>query len=178
MRFGHRGAEGILMDSASRSTQDPETHRLTDFMSFYSLPSLIMKHAKHKDLGTAYLFYYATDAGLSPSGSQGGEDKVKDLLKKRLNGLVNDCLVIAKEVSPRHLRRSRRFQGSRLVTDISTIQAGFDVFNALTMMDNNLFLNEQMVSEFGRLRVGYDNSADESVSWQFGPGDGYLVSLG
>ena len=58
-----------------------------------------MKHAKHKDLGTAYLFYYATDVGLSPSSSQGGEDKVKDLLKKRLNGLVNDCLVIAKEVS-------------------------------------------------------------------------------
>jgi hypothetical protein len=70
-------------------------------MSFYSLPSLIMKHPKHKDLGTAYLFYYATDAALSPSGSQGGEEKAK---------------------------------------------AGFDVFNALTMMDNNLFLNEQLVS--------------------------------
>lgn len=68
-------------------------------MSFYSLPSLIMKHAKHKDLGTAYLFYYATDAALSPSGSQGGEAKAKERLSKRLNSLVNDCLIVAKDVS-------------------------------------------------------------------------------
>jgi hypothetical protein len=32
---------------------------------------------------------------------------------------------------------------------VLAMQAGFDVFNALTMMDNNLFLNEQMVSESG-----------------------------
>jgi hypothetical protein len=44
------------------------------------------------------------------------------------------------------------------------IQAGFDVFNALTMMDNNLFLNEQMVSESGWLRVDVYHPADDSVS--------------
>jgi len=112
-------------------------------MSFYSLPSLIMKHPKHKDLGTAYLFYYATDAALSPSGSQGGEAKAKERLSKRLNMLVNDCLVVAKDVS-----NSASEAASRKVLTNQNIarQAGFDVFNALTMMDNNLFLNEQMVS--------------------------------
>jgi glycylpeptide N-tetradecanoyltransferase len=88
--------------------QDPETHRITDFMSFYSLPSLIMKHAKHKDLGTAYLFYYATDAALSSSSSQGGEEKAKERLSKRLNSLVNDCLIVAKDVSLREMRCRRR----------------------------------------------------------------------
>jgi hypothetical protein len=44
------------------------------------------------------------------------------------------------------------------------IQAGFDVFNALTMMDNNLFLNEQMVSESEWLRVDIYHPADDSVS--------------
>jgi glycylpeptide N-tetradecanoyltransferase len=88
--------------------QDPETHRITDFMSFYSLPSLIMKHAKHKDLGTAYLFYYATDAALSSSSSQDGEEKAKERLSKRLNSLVNDCLIVAKDVSLREMRCRRR----------------------------------------------------------------------
>ncbi|KAH8087475.1 Glycylpeptide N-tetradecanoyltransferase, partial [Filobasidium floriforme] len=124
-----QGRKGQVAWAYVVEASDPETHRITDFMSFYSLPSLIMKHAKHKDLGTAYLFYYATDAALSSSSSQGGEEKAKERLSKRLNSLVNDCLIVAKD-------------------------AGFDVFNALTMMDNNLFLNEQL----------------------FGPGDGYLVN--
>lgn len=82
-----------------------------------------MKHAKHKDLHTAYAYYYATDAAFSPSSS--GDDPTK----KRLNEIIKDAMIVAKN-------------------------AGFDVFNALSLMDNNLFLGDQL----------------------FGQGIGYLVS--
>lgn len=71
----------------------------------------------------AYLFYYATEAGLTPpstTSAKGGEDRAA--LKTRLNALVSDALILAK-----------RFR--------------FDVFNALTLMDNNLFLEAQ---KFGK----------------------------
>ncbi|KAJ9092808.1 hypothetical protein QFC21_006684 [Naganishia friedmannii] len=113
--------------------EDPQTHQITDFISFYSLPSLIMKHPTHKSLETAYAFYYATDVIGFPGEGEGngsGRDtqEEKERLGARLNALMRDCLIVAKA-------------------------AGFDVFNALSLMDNNLFLHEQM----------------------FGPGDGYLV---
>ncbi|KAJ9122827.1 hypothetical protein QFC24_003863 [Naganishia onofrii] len=105
--------------------EDPSTHRITDFISFYSLPSLIMKHPTHKSLETAYAFYYASDCVGFPreeeengSGKDTAEDKER--LGGRLNALMKDCLIVAKA-------------------------AGFDVFNALSLMDNNLFLQEQMV---------------------------------
>ncbi|EAL17377.1 hypothetical protein CNBN0070 [Cryptococcus deneoformans B-3501A] len=129
--------------------EDPTTHRITDLISFYALPSTIMKHPKHNLLNAAYMFYYATDVVFPPSSSSansdvdvdanagessvaavgtGGEDaKTKKKLETRLNALTADILIIAK-------------------------QAGFDVFNALTLLDNNMFLQEQ----------------------KFGPGDGYL----
>jgi glycylpeptide N-tetradecanoyltransferase len=59
----------------------------------------------------AYLFYYASEAGLTEPFDQSA-------LKTRLNALMNDALILAK-------------------------QAKFDVFNALTLMDNALFLEDQ-----------------------------------
>ncbi|GFZ50470.1 Glycylpeptide N-tetradecanoyltransferase [Saitozyma sp. JCM 24511] len=111
--------------------EDPTTHLITDFISFYSLPSSIMKHKKHDVLNAAYLFYYASDAIFQPGGSSDDaaahEAKSKSRLGERLNSLVGDMMVVAKN-------------------------AGFDVLNALTLLDNNMFLNEQ----------------------KFGPGDGFL----
>jgi glycylpeptide N-tetradecanoyltransferase len=80
--------------------QDPETHRITDFTSFYSLPSLIMKHPTHKSLQTAYAFYYASDAAgpvPPPGGKDSPEDKAR--LGERLNALMKDSLIVAKAVS-------------------------------------------------------------------------------
>lgn len=68
----------------------------------------------------AYLFYYATETGLSTPTD-------REALKTRLNALVSDTLVFCK-------------------------QHQFDVYNALSLMDNGLFLEEQ----------------------KFGPGDGQL----
>jgi len=46
--------EGVI---DSYVVQDPETKEITDFLSFYTLPSTILKHEKHKLLKVAYSFY-------------------------------------------------------------------------------------------------------------------------
>ncbi|KAK0713979.1 acyl-CoA N-acyltransferase [Lasiosphaeria miniovina] len=94
--------------------------KITDFFSFYGLDSSVLRSPKHSSIKAAYLFYYATETGLTTP-----EDR--PAIKARLNLLVADALVLAK-----------RF--------------GYDVFNALSLMDNGLFLEDQ----------------------KFGPGDGQL----
>nr|XP_018261940.1 glycylpeptide N-tetradecanoyltransferase [Kwoniella dejecticola CBS 10117]OBR84098.1 glycylpeptide N-tetradecanoyltransferase [Kwoniella dejecticola CBS 10117] len=102
--------------------EDPTTHLITDFMSFYSLPSTIMKHPKHDMLNAAYMFYYASDVIFSPGGSSDDaathDAKANKKLEERLNALCNDMLSVAKA-------------------------AGFDVLNGLSCLDNNMFLQEQ-----------------------------------
>ncbi|KAL7412618.1 Myristoyl-CoA:protein N-myristoyltransferase, N-terminal domain-containing protein [Mrakia frigida] len=117
--------------------EDPETHRITDFVSFYSLPSTVIKSVQYPILNAAYTFYYATDrafpasdpsqASTSASGSsstEGGrqltfteERRIRDAREARLKELMADMLVVAQA-------------------------AGFDVFNSLTGLDNQSFLKE------------------------------------
>lgn len=95
--------------------QNPETGKITDFFSFYSLPSTVIGNTNYPILDAAYLFYYASEAGLQ------GEGKERDeALKKRLLALIGDALIVANE-------------------------AKFDVFNALTLMDNIPILQELKV---------------------------------
>jgi len=85
--------------------------KVTDFFSFYSLESSVIKEnpGNHKVVKAAYSFYYATDTAF-----QDNEEK----LKKRLNELMKDALIIAR-------------------------QEKFDVYNALSLMDNRFFLEQQ-----------------------------------
>ncbi|KAG6874231.1 hypothetical protein C0995_003777 [Termitomyces sp. Mi166 len=85
--------------------EDPDTHKITDFFSFYSLPSTVINHTKFPVLEAAYLFYYATETAFVDGAEESGR------LKKRLEAVVGDALVVANK-------------------------ANFDVFNALTLMDN------------------------------------------
>lgn len=85
--------------------------KITDFFSFYCLESSVIKSPKHSALRAAYLFYYATETGLTTPVD-------RPALKTRLNELMGDALILAK----RH---------------------NFDVFNALSIMDNVLFLEDQ-----------------------------------
>ncbi|KAL2024925.1 hypothetical protein VTK56DRAFT_3624 [Thermocarpiscus australiensis] len=94
--------------------------KITDFFSFYCLESSVIQSTKYSSIRAAYLFYYATEAGLTTPVDRAA-------LKTRLNALMADALILAK----RH---------------------NFDVFNALSLMDNSLFLEQQ----------------------KFGPGDGQL----
>ncbi|KAI0064592.1 N-myristoyl transferase [Artomyces pyxidatus] len=91
--------------------EHPETHKITDFFSFYSLPSTVMAHERHKLLEAAYLFYYATDVAFQENADERG------LVKHRLQELIGDAVIIAD-------------------------QNKFDVFNALTLMDNWSFLQD------------------------------------
>lgn len=41
---------------------DPTTSRITDFVSYYTLPSTVMHHPQHKNLKAAYSFYNVSGA--------------------------------------------------------------------------------------------------------------------
>ena len=69
--------------------EDPRTHKITDFFSFYVLESAIMNNQKYQKLKAAYMFYYASEAAF---------EKEEKGLKERLNALVLDALVLAKRV--------------------------------------------------------------------------------
>lgn len=64
--------------------------KITDFYSFYRLESTVIGSKKHSNLKVAYSYYYATDAAFN---------KDKTLLKKRLNELMHDALILAKKAS-------------------------------------------------------------------------------
>jgi len=85
--------------------EDPETKKITDFFSFFSLPSSIIGNLNHSVLDAAYLYYYATETAFEPQAEESGA------LKRRLEDLIKDALIVAE-------------------------RAKFDVFNALTLMDN------------------------------------------
>ena len=85
--------------------QNPGTKKITDFFSFFSLPSSIIDSAKYPVLDAAYLYYYATETAFEPQAEESGA------LGRRLESLIKDALIIA-------------------------YRAKFDVFNALTLMDN------------------------------------------
>lgn len=70
--------------------EDPETHKITDFFSFYNLESTVIQHPKHDCVRAAYLYYYATEAAFSND---------KKALKDRLQMLMSDALVLAKKVN-------------------------------------------------------------------------------
>ncbi|KAJ2611640.1 glycylpeptide N-tetradecanoyltransferase [Coemansia sp. RSA 1804] len=137
---------------------DDEAHpgRITDFFSFFSLPSQALKPgqakkpaAKNKKpaggsqkkpgsdtLNAAYAYYYATNAGndveLTAEEKDGcdGAKKEKALLREKQNEAVKTRLVA--------------LFGDALVL---AKNSGFDVFNCLDMMDNAMFVNEL---KFGR----------------------------
>jgi len=76
--------------------QDPKTNKITDFLSFYSLPSTVIGNKLHSQLNAAYSFY---NVATSTSWVN----------------LITDALILAK-------------------------QLGYDVFNALDVMENLTFL--------------------------------------
>ncbi|KAJ8686579.1 hypothetical protein QAD02_022373 [Eretmocerus hayati] len=85
--------EGIV---DSFVVEDPATKKITDMVSYYTLPSSVMHHQTHKSLRAAYSFYNVST-------------------KTAWLGLMQDALISARNI-------------------------GFDVFNALDLMDNKEFL--------------------------------------
>lgn len=71
--------------------EEQETHKISDFFSFYCLESSVIGNQKHETVRAAYLFYYASEKAF--------EEEEKGL-KERLNQLMNDALILAKRVRP------------------------------------------------------------------------------
>jgi glycylpeptide N-tetradecanoyltransferase len=162
--------------------EDPATHRITDFFSFYSLPSTALRTNPPSTLNAAYLFYYATTACPAcahlarPGGtSEPGEAKSweqeshteKVRLGKRLVELMGDALTMAKKVEI----YSGIFPWPSQSDCVARSQENFDVFNALTLMDNSLFIKELKVCFAGAF---FSFTRTLRPLQQFGAGDGFL----
>ncbi|KAF3918937.1 hypothetical protein ABW20_dc0106739 [Dactylellina cionopaga] len=114
--FLHKDIDGTDRVIWTYVVENPKTHKLTDFFNFYCLESSVINNSKHDMIKAAYLFYYASDIAFGESHKD--NDAMKEKLKIRLNELMLDALIIAR-------------------------QKKFDVFNALTLLDNVLFLADQ-----------------------------------
>ncbi len=130
-----------------REYQNKDTHKITDYFSFYSLPSTVLGNNKYPVLEAAYLNYYATDVALGENADESGA------LKERLQALIGDALIVANN-------------------------AKFDVFNAVTMMDNDYFLKELRVRSYPTF-LSYHTFPTPSLTFfcarsQFGSGNGFL----
>ncbi|KEI40642.1 uncharacterized protein L969DRAFT_85855 [Mixia osmundae IAM 14324] len=99
--------------------QDPQSGEITDMFSFYTLPSTAMRTDPPSCVNAAYLYYYASHQVPTGEGASWESENLSDRtrLRLRLTALVTDALIIARN-------------------------AHFDVFNALTLMDNNLFIHD------------------------------------
>ncbi|KAG6810378.1 hypothetical protein H0H92_012112 [Tricholoma furcatifolium] len=73
--------------------EDPATHKITDFFSFFSLPLTVDNNAKYSVVNDAYLYYYATEAAFVHGAEENGQ------LKLRLKALIGDALVVAKQAN-------------------------------------------------------------------------------
>jgi glycylpeptide N-tetradecanoyltransferase len=110
------GAVVALADA--KTTQDPETHRITDLFCFYSLPSTALKATPPTNVNAAYLFYYATTS--APSCADLGDGSVavpvknwkdetpeeRKVLGDRLKALMSDALVVISKVRLRETVRA------------------------------------------------------------------------
>lgn len=105
--------------------------KVTDFLSFYTLPSTIMNHPVHRSLKAAYSFYNVHTT--TP-----------------LLDLMSDALILAKSVCV-PLQAAcvcvlwKVYHPKKLMTSFPShlfIQKGFDVFNALDLMENKTFLEK------------------------------------
>ncbi|KAF9091754.1 Glycylpeptide N-tetradecanoyltransferase 2 [Mortierella sp. AM989] len=101
--------------------ENPESKEITDFFSFYSLPSTVINNPTHSTLNAAYSFYYAVqtpDEELNKVADKAERQIARDAaIKERLVGLMQDALILAR-------------------------QNNFDVFNALNLMDNALYTED------------------------------------
>ncbi|KAK1450703.1 glycylpeptide N-tetradecanoyltransferase [Colletotrichum cuscutae] len=64
--------------------------KITDFFSFYCLESTVINSSKHQVVRAAYLWYYASEVGLTTPLD-------KAALKTRLNSLIGDALILGKK---------------------------------------------------------------------------------
>lgn len=70
--------------------EEQGSHKITDFVSYYSLESSVIANEKHNNVRAAYLYYYASELAFAEK---------EEGFKERLQLLMNDALILAKKVS-------------------------------------------------------------------------------
>ncbi|WPG97284.1 N-myristoyl transferase [Acrodontium crateriforme] len=98
-----------------------EKGKITDFMSYYLLESTVLRENQKNDtIRAAYLYYYASESAFPGSKKAGAKLSTEQQAKyqQKLQGLAHDMLITAK-------------------------QHNLQVFNALSLLDNPLFLKEE-----------------------------------
>ena len=90
-----------------------------DMVSFYTLPSTVMHHPVHRSIKAAYSYYNVPG-------------------KKKLVDLMRNALIAARNVSDSY----SHFLNLDYLSNQIILQDGFDVFNALDLMENKSFLEE------------------------------------
>ncbi|KAL4399624.1 glycylpeptide N-tetradecanoyltransferase [Malassezia pachydermatis] len=145
--------------------------RITDFFSFYSLPSSVLNHREYETLEAAYLFYYATESAfassLPPASDEHGPSPNERAMAEGLAAWQRttcsrlDSSEAADEEGvptwssePRAVKERLQARLRALMQDMLVLanNEGFDVVNCLTVMDNAMFVTDL----------------------KFGPGDGFL----
>ena len=81
------GAEQVVWTYV---VEEPQTHKVTDVVSFYNIESTVIRSDKHTNIRAAYLYYYASETAFAEK-EQG--------LEARLQSLINDALILAKQVN-------------------------------------------------------------------------------
>ncbi|KAK3116694.1 glycylpeptide N-tetradecanoyltransferase [Teratosphaeriaceae sp. CCFEE 6253] len=110
-------SEGVV---SSFVVEEAGTKEITDFVSYYLLESTVLKATQpNQTIRAAYLYYYASTAAFPvPRQPLPKAAALQSTLQSRLQLLMHDALVLAKKED-------------------------MHVFNALTIMENPLFLAEQ-----------------------------------
>lgn len=97
--------------------EDENTGKITDFFSFFRLDSTVLNNPKHDSINAAYGYYYATETAFPDEKLEVSSEQQRKALAGRLKLLHQNALILARNL-------------------------GFDVFNAVSALDNPLFLED------------------------------------
>lgn len=157
------GEEGSKEKDKEKQPKNKPKKRITDFFSFYALESTVIGNDKHDTIRAAYLFYYATEAAFSSQPKSAQESASQSQPEPTPEQTSNDAALpsISTSTSTPTTTTTTTTTPPTLQPRLNTLihsaltlakSAQFDVLNALSLLDNPLFLTEQ----------------------RFGPGDGRL----
>lgn len=112
----HKPVHAYVVTEDDSSDSKKNGGKITDFFSFYVIPTSVLGNSEYDSIKIAYSFYYATNVHQEvPKTKRSFENQKK--LASRLKVLQQNALILSKNI-------------------------GCDVHNAITCMDNPMFLNE------------------------------------
>jgi glycylpeptide N-tetradecanoyltransferase len=106
----------------------PGTKKITEFVSFYGVDAKVLLSFKHSNVRMASLYYYASETAFT--GEENG-------LQERLQMLINDALILAKNVSI-----SAKYPTSWIINMLMQCRLGLTCSMRSPSMTILIFLND------------------------------------